>query len=640
MKTPIEILRHYWHYDAFRPLQEEIINSVMNGNDTLALLPTGGGKSICYQIPAVAMGGLCIVVSPLIALMKDQVTALNAKRIKAACLYSGLKYNEQTTVLNNCIYGGIKLLYVSPERLQSRTFIEHFKQMPVKLIAVDEAHCISQWGHDFRPSYRKIADIRQYFPQVPILALTATATTEVVKDICKQLQFQKDSNKFQSSFYRSNLSYMVLHDEDKLGRMLRILRKINGCGIVYVESRKTANEVASFLRNNGISASFYHAGLDTKTRDNRQKAWMKGEFSVMVATTAFGMGIDKKDVRIVIHYTLPTCIESYFQEAGRAGRDGKRSYAVILHNQRDIQNMDSILDISYPPLSVIRNVYRAIGNEFNIPIGSGEGCTYDFDILDFSKKYKFNILTIYNSIQFLQKEGLLDLQYQEELSSRLYIPIDRNELYRFIVENKRYGDLLNVIIRTYGGLYTEYVPINERRLAAALNCEVSTIIKMLLHLDALEIVVYKPIKEAPQIVLLSPRIDAKDLYISEEYYGNLKAKAQNRLSAMKEYVLSDTKCRSNILLEYFGEQNHEVCHTCDICLEKENPTRRTFHTDILNILSRQPRNIRELADAIAKEMNLENCQDEIAKNVREMLELGILGQNSDFTLYIKKQSKS
>lgn len=605
------------------------------GKDTLALLPTGGGKSICYQVPALAIEGICIVISPLIALMKDQVAQLNQRGIKAACLYSGMKSYEQAIVLNNSTYGNIKLLYVAPERLQSRTFIEHFRQMKVSLIAVDEAHCISQWGYDFRPSYCQISKIRQYHEEVPILALTATATPEVVSDIKDKLLFKPNHETFQTSFARKNLCYVVYHESDKLGRLLRVLNGVNGSAIIYVRNRRKTKEIASFLNGRGIPSSHYHAGLSAKERDTNQQRWMNHEVDVMVATNAFGMGIDKPDVRVVVHLDIPTSPEAYFQEAGRAGRDGMRSFAVLLYDDTDLEHLINHIDIEYPSLQQIRNAYRAICNYYNVPIGSGEGANFDLDITKISQNYRLNPLELYNSLAFLEKEGLISIPTMDETTSRLHIPIARNVLYKYQVENPRYGDLIELIVRSYGGLFTEYTPISERFLAQKCYAKESEITKTLLHLDALGIVSYKPLPTQPQIYFTCDRIDAKDIYLREENYGQLKKRAQERLNAMHHYIINNNECRSQQLLRYFGEESNE-CNNCDICIthRKRNINEDQIQQIIIETLQHHPMTINELLRHICTGSNATLQQENIIKMVRLMLDHRTLLQDKEFRLYL------
>lgn len=596
--TVNEILKKYWGYDSFRPLQEEIINSVLQGCDTLALLPTGGGKSICYQVPALMQEGLCLVVSPLISLMKDQVQQLCDRGIKAACLVSGLHSYEQDVLLNNCIHGKIKLLYVSPERLRQRVFIEHFRQMKVSLIAVDEAHCISQWGYDFRPPYLEIAGIRQ-FHKVPVLALTATATPEVAEDIRRKLLFGKGSRFFQSSFQRGNLSYMVIREKDKYGRLLRIARTVGGSGIVYVRSRRRTREVAQYLTANGCSAGYYHAGLTARERDLSQAQWMKGEVQVMVATNAFGMGIDKSDVRFVAHLDIPSTMEAYFQEAGRAGRDGKQAYAVLLYDEEDLAALQRGFDLSYPSRQQITNVYRAVCNYYQLPVGSGTDCRFDFDIEAICAMYHFQVTEFYSATRFLEREGLIQLPELEEAVSKLYIPIDKETLYRFQVEHPRHDELLRALLRMYGGLFTEFVPISERAIARRIYLDEETISNMLRHLEALNVLVYQRKSDKPQIIFSAPRMDVKELYLSDANYKDQKQRAQERMDAMRRYVMSDDTCRSCMLVGYFGEEQSEPCGTCDVCRRQNGKSDEgSLRGKILALLKGQPMRAEELLLAL------------------------------------------
>lgn len=622
-KSPLEILKRYWGHDAFRPLQEEIINSVVQGLDTLALLPTGGGKSVCYQVPAMLMEGMCLVVSPLIALMKDQVQQLRERGIKAACLVSGMTSYEQSVVLNNCLYGKVKLLYVSPERLKQRVFIEHLRRMKVSMIAVDEAHCISQWGYDFRPPYLEIAAIRQYHPMVPVLALTATATPEVADDICRQLQFRTDSQRFQSSFRRENLAYMVFREEDKMGRLLRIARTTGGAGIVYVRNRRRTKEVADYLAAQGVPAMYYHAGMSPKERDAAQTRWMQGS-SVMVATNAFGMGIDKPDVRFVVHLDIPSSPEAYFQEAGRAGRDGKKSYAVLLYDDMDLTDLQRNFESAYPSLQQIGNVYRAICNYYQLPLGAGCDCQFDFDIEALCRTYQFNVTEFYHATRFLEREGMLSLPDREAAESRLYVPLSMEELYRFQVENRRYGELMTLILRMYGGVFSEFVPISERAIARRALLDEATVERMLMQMDALKVLAYKRKSLRPQIVFTSPRIDAKDLYLSDVNYKDQKERAQARLEAMRRYIApaeeGDNGCRSQRLLAYFGEHQEVRCGECDLCLQQRKEDVKELRARVLELLAQRPMR----ADELAGVMLAPEGEETLTALLRRMMDEGTL----------------
>ncbi|MFH0866389.1 MAG: ATP-dependent DNA helicase RecQ [Bacteroidota bacterium] len=562
-----QILVKYWGYQSFRPMQEDIIQSVLSGNDTLALLPTGGGKSLCFQVPALAKEGLCLVISPLIALMKDQVENLKKKGIPAVATYSGMHFNEVDLALDNCVHGNIKLLYISPERLASETFRVRLKKMKINLIAVDEAHCVSQWGYDFRPPYLRIAEIREYFPGVPLLALTATATPDVVDDIQNKLLFKK-KNVLSKSFERKNLSYAVIKEEDKFKRLLNIISKISGSGIIYVRNRRRTREIAEFLNKNGISSLFYHAGLDYKTRDTRQNEWMAGARRVIVATNAFGMGIDKPDVRFVIHFDVPNSPEAYFQEAGRGGRDDKKAYAMMIYFDSDIFDAQKNIEESYPPVETIRNVYNCLGNYYNLALGSGKDASFDFDISAFSSSYNLKPVTVYNSLKFLEKEGYVlatDGFYQP---SQLRIIIDKEGLYRFQVENKVLDNFIRVILRSYGGIFTDFVKVHETEIAARAGITKERTIENLKHIEKAGVISYIPQKEKPQIIFCSERLDQKSLYISPENYHERKKIAEEKMNAMIRYVSAGLKCRSQLLLEYFGEKNPKRCGQCDVCLER------------------------------------------------------------------------
>lgn len=628
MTSQQEILKQYWGFDSFRPLQEEIICSILAGNDTLALLPTGGGKSICFQVPAMMQPGICVVVSPLIALMKDQVAQLKRRHIKAACLVAGMHRTEIEQVLNQCVYGDTKFLYVSPERIKSKTFIEHYKQMKVSFLAVDEAHCISQWGYDFRPPYLDIVQLRTYHPKVPVIALTATATKEVVDDIQARLQFRK-GQVFTGTFVRPNLAYMVIREQDKQGRLLRIIRKVGGSGIVYVRSRRGAYEMAEYLKHCGIEAEAYHAGMSQKERDVKQEIWNKSHRCIMVATNAFGMGIDKPDVRMVVHYDIPGSLEEYYQEAGRAGRDGNKAFAVLLYETADKAKLDRHLEQSFPPLNYIRNVYRAICNYYQIPIGSGAGESFDFDFEAICRNYNLDPLLVFNSARFFEREGLLALPDRNETESQLMIPVSNEDLYRFQVESRKYGALIQVLLRTYGGLFTDFVPISESMLAKRCSVPESAITEALSQLDRLNYVCYKRKATKPQIVFLSPRIDTDRLYLSDNNYKSLKEVMLRRKNEMVRYIDSSETCRTQFLSSYFGETVEEHCGVCDVCLlSRSAPTDpATLEQGIKAHLAQVPLTIKELAEKL-------NMVDEKTMTgiVRNLLDEGTLSLTADFRL--------
>jgi len=562
-----QILLKYWGYSSFRPLQEEIIQSVLKGEDTLALLPTGGGKSICYQVPALAKEGMCLVISPLISLMKDQVDSLKIKGIAAAAIHSGMHPDEQERVLSNARFGALKLLYISPERLATDRIRELLRKSRISLLAVDEAHCVSQWGYDFRPPYLKIAEIRPFIPGTPLLALTATATPKVVKDIQEKLQFRQE-HAIRKSFERKNLTYLVIKEEDKPGRLLKILFKVKGSGILYVRNRRETKLIAEFLKKNKISADYYHAGLLQKVRDQKQNAWIKEECRIMVATNAFGMGIDKHNVRVVIHMDLPDCIEAYFQEAGRAGRDEKRAWAVLLYENADLLEARKNLLQAFPGISTIRSVYQALGNYFQIPAGSGKDSRFDMDLAAFASEYKFQPVIAYNSLKFLEKEGYIMLSDAMHRPSRIYVKADKESLYRFQVENEFYDLLLKTILRSYTGVLTEFVGFSEAELARRAGISTDELVKHLKRLEKLRIIDYTTASDKPQLVYLDDRLDGKDIRISPVYYQDRLKEARQRLEAMIQYAESGNKCRSQQLLEYFGEKTSKRCGRCDICLER------------------------------------------------------------------------
>jgi len=541
--------------------------SVFNGHDTLALLPTGGGKSICFQIPALAMEGICIVISPLIALMKDQVANLKNKGIKALAIYSGMTRYEIDMALDNCAYGDIKFLYISPERLQTELFIERLKKMKVCLLAVDESHCISQWGYDFRPPYLNIAEIRQYIPKAPVLALTATATPIVIKDIQEKLLF-KNGCVFQKSFERKNLIYAILKDEDKLNRILSIVNKVKGSGIIYVRSRHKTKEIAELLIKNNISADFYHAGIDQRIRDKKQDEWMRGATRIIVSTNAFGMGIDKPNVRFVLHLDIPDCIESYFQEAGRAGRDEQKAFAMILYTEADIIQLKNNFEQSFPPIDEIKRVYEALCNYYQLAVGSGLNLSFDFSIAHFSEQYKMNAIIVFNCLKFLEKEGLIMLTESIYAPSKIYIPLSKEQLYKFQIANAYYDSFIKVILRSYGSIFDDFIRINEEDIARKLNLKSEDIVKILEKLSSIDVVNYIPQKSKPQVIFSSERIDIKNIEISNENYSTRKKIAKEKLDAIIKFVTSKNKCRSQLLLEYFEEVEVKRCGACDICLKR------------------------------------------------------------------------
>jgi ATP-dependent DNA helicase RecQ len=562
-----EILKNYWGYDHFRPLQEEIIMSVLEDKDTLALLPTGGGKSICFQVPALALEGLCIVVSPLIALMKDQVENLKNKKIKATAIYSGMSQHEIELIINNAVLSNdYKFLYVSPERLKTSLFRLNLKKMNVSLIAVDEAHCISQWGYDFRPPYLEIAEIRQFFPQVPVLALTATATPEVVIDIQEKLLF-KNKNVFQKSFKRENLTYYVVKEEDKQNRMLRLMQRNPGTGIVYVRNRRKTREIAEFLNRNGIAADYYHAGLDSAVRDARQRDWMSGKTRVIVSTNAFGMGIDKPDVRFVVHLDIPDTLEAYFQEAGRGGRDEKPSIAVMLYDDADLKELQNNFELSFPEMTTIKKVYRDLANYFGIEIGSGENSAYPFDIDDFAKQIKLKPLVLFNCISFLEKIGVILLTENTRNPSSVHFKLKSEDFEKFYTLYPDIENFVKLLLRSYSGLFTDYVRINESLLARRMNIEENIVEEYLVNLSKIGAIDYKPRTGKPELFFVENRVDEKYLYFEDAIYKRRKLVARKRLDAVLNFVNCTDRCRSDLLLDYFGEKRSKSCGKCDVCVK-------------------------------------------------------------------------
>jgi ATP-dependent DNA helicase RecQ len=615
------ILKQYWGYPSFRPLQEDIVDSVMAGKDTLALLPTGGGKSICFQVPAMAMDGLCLVITPLIALMKDQVAHLVEKGIPAAAIYSGMHPDELELAYNQAAYGRLKFLYVSPERLQTNQFIEALRRMKVCLLAVDESHCISQWGYDFRPPYLKIADIRPYMPKTPVLALTATATAKVVDDIQVRLGF-KEKNVFQSSFERKNVTYNVYREADKYGVLRRKLEAMTeGSAIVYVRNRKRTQVIADWLNSVGISATFYHAGLDAKTRDQRQDLWMKGKVRVIAATNAFGMGIDKPDVRLVIHMDLPDSIEAYFQEAGRAGRDLKPSEAFLLVSPADIKKLQENLTQSFPELDRIKLIYNALGNYFNIPVGAGENVSYPFVIADFTNRYGFNIVEVFHTLKILEKEGFLVLSDSFDEPSKVMVKASRDDIYGFQVNNPKYSELIKCMLRSLPGVMTDFVRINEETLAKKSGLTADKVVEQLKKLEEYNFLSYAPRNDKPQILFLSEFVDTRHFNLSKENYYDRKKDAESRVKAVIDFVNNNEECRSVQLLRYFNEETDKTCGRCDVCQKRKSGAAAYKEIDekLRNVLSEDAQPILSV---------LQQCnefeEDKVLDAIRYLADNGVL----------------
>ncbi|HDZ41136.1 MAG TPA: RecQ family ATP-dependent DNA helicase [Bacteroidetes bacterium] len=562
-----KILTRYWGYTSFRPLQEEILKSIDEGKDTLGLMPTGGGKSITFQIPALASDGLCIVITPLIALMKDQVDKLRHMEVRAMAIHSGMTREEIDIAFDNCVYGDYKLLYISPERIRSWIFEKRAAAMNVSLVAVDEAHCISQWGYDFRPSYLYIADIRKLLGEnVPILALTATATSRVVEDIMDKLEFRQ-RNVLKSGFERKNLVYLVRKVEDKNKYILDTLQKVQGSGIIYVRSRKKTREIAQFLVAGKISADYYHAGLNRELRERKQNAWAAGKPRIIVATNAFGMGIDKANVRFVIHWDIPDSVESYFQESGRAGRDGKKAWAVQLYYESDIDRAKERVNAKFPAVDYIKNIYELLCNYLQIPIGSGKNIVYDFNLAEFVSKYRLSVTQAYNSLKFLEREKYLELTEELNNPSRIHFKVSRDDLYKFQVANAAMDGFIKLLLRSYTGMFTEYVPVNEEILAKKSGLSRDVIYKFLVKLSSRDIINYIPGKKTALIIFTEERLDRKSLYISPENHKDVKEKYLDRLNEMLKYVTSQTRCRASMLLDYFGQESVR-CGMCDVCMSR------------------------------------------------------------------------
>lgn len=563
------LLKQYWGYDSFRGIQLQIIKSICAGHDTLGLMPTGGGKSITFQVPALAQEGVCIVITPLIALMKDQVQHLKARGIRAAAIYSGMTHNEIVQTLEDAVYGGIKLLYVSPERLASDIFQVKLKHMKVSFITVDEAHCISQWGYDFRPSYLQIAQIRDFVPDAPLLALTATATPEVVTDIQHQLKF-KTENVFRMSFVRKNLAYVVRETEDKAAQLVHILRSMPGSAIVYVRSRRHSSDIAKMLNEQGVSATFYHAGLEPVVKDMRQDKWQHDKVRVMVATTAFGMGIDKPDVRLVIHTDCPSSPEAYFQEAGRAGRDGKKAYAVLLYNRNDEQKLRKRVTDTFPDKQLIRDVYDHLAYFFEVGAGSGNMARFEFNIDKFSVAFKHFPVQVNSALHILQQAGYIDYETDPDTKARVKFILTREELYRLDRSTGKERAVIDALLRNYGGLFTDYEYIDEGYVAQEAGLTHDETYQALKQLNNSRIISFIPRKNIPIITYTQDRVEGKDLVIGKEVYERRRERFEQRIDAMLRYMRNDKVCRSRQLVHYFGEEESTDCGICDVCAGKKS----------------------------------------------------------------------
>ena len=616
-----EILKRYWGYDAFRDLQEEIITSIGEGKDTLGLMPTGGGKSITFQVPALAKEGMCLVITPLIALMKDQVENLKSRDIKAIAIYSGMTRQEIIVALENCIFGNYKFLYISPERLDTEIFRVKLRSMNISMITVDESHCISQWGYDFRPAYLKIAEIRELLPDIPVLALTATATPEVVKDIQQRLHFKKE-NVFRMSFERKNLAYIVRNTDNKTGEILHILNRMPGSSIIYVRNRKRTKETTLFLQREGITADFYHAGLNNDVKDLRQKRWQSGECRVMVATNAFGMGIDKPDVRTVIHLDLPDSPEAYFQEAGRAGRDGEKAYAIILYANSDKAALKKRISDTFPEKDYIKQVYEQLNYYYQMAMGDGLGCMFDFNLEDFCRKYKHFPVPADSALKILTQAGYIEYTDEQDNASRLLFTIHREELYKLREMGEQADLLIQTILRSYTGVFTDYAYIHEDSLAMRTGLTRQQIYDLLIVLAKRRILDYIPHKKTPYIIYKRERVELRHLQISKTVYEERKERYESRIKAMLEYVTSETACRSRMLLHYFGEKNEHNCEQCDTCINRKknngvtDSSYNVLRRQILEMLSVQQRTPADLVRLI------EADKEEIAAVIRFLLDKG------------------
>ncbi|WP_246164492.1 RecQ family ATP-dependent DNA helicase [Xanthovirga aplysinae] len=614
-----QVLKKVWGYDRFRPLQEEIINAVMEGNDVLAILPTGGGKSVCFQVPALVMEGICIVVSPLIALMKDQVEQLKKRGISASAVYSGMSRREIDIVLDNCVYGGVKFLYVSPERLQTEILKERVKKMQVSLLAVDEAHCISQWGYDFRPPYLEIADFRELIPTAKLIALTASATPKVQKDIQEKLKFQR-SKVFQRSFARPNLSYSVRFEEHKEGKLMEILAKVPGSAIVYVRSRKRTQLLANYLIRSGIVADYYHAGLSNEVRNRKQEDWVQDKLRVIVATNAFGMGIDKANVRTVIHMDLPDTLEAYYQEAGRAGRDDRKAFAVMLYHKKDVEELRERILQAYPSVDVLRRVYQSLANYYKIAVGSSQLASYDFVLDDFIETFGFNRNEVYYSIKKLSEEGLIQLNESFFQPSRVHITVDHQKLYEFQLFNETYDSFIKALLRIYGGeMFSTYSSISERQLSLFLKIPIYEVKQKLKYLEQIGIISYDQQKDKPQLTFITPRFETSRLPLDIRKINGRKHQDIEKSEAVIAYVEQKNRCRTQLLSEYFGELKADKCGVCDFCVEEkrrgEFVDEESLRISILEMVKQQPLLPEELTG------KLENFSQEVViESIRKLLD--------------------
>ena len=628
----IDILKKYWGYNEFRDLQEDIINSVLEGHDTLGLMPTGGGKSITFQVPTMALDGMALVVTPIISLMKDQVDNLINRKIKATYLHAGLSMREKNKAVDKCLYGNVKFLYISPERLSSPSFIDKLRLMPVKLIVVDEAHCISQWGYDFRPSFLKIAATRKIFPHTPVLALTATATPDVVNDIMDKLEF-KERRVFSKSFNRPNIAYVVRKCDDKMAQLVHILQRVPGSGIVYARSRRKTKQIADELNFHGISADFYHAGLASEDKEEKQNKWKAGETRIMVATNAFGMGIDKPDVRTVIHVDVPNSLEEYYQEAGRAGRDGLKSFATLLSADTDRRTLKRRLTEAFPDKSFIRKVYESAGNFLQVAVGDGYNRVYDFNFNLFCKTFDFPVLQAHNALKILTMAGYIEFIEEIDTQSRVMILADKSDLYHIPSDNPDTDRVLQAILRMYSGLFADYVFINEALISHRFGIPREAVYNALLQLTKMHILHYVPQKRTPYIFYTTSREEPRHLIIPRSAYEERKERLKERITRMAEYAFTDSTCRETLLRRYFGEKVGCDCGNCDVCIERK---KRERNSDIGNVVDgilymtgTKPRSLKELIDTLSF------TKEQITETASRLAQDGFLIYSPDDGLYSK-----
>lgn len=629
--TPEVVLKKYWGHDQFRPPQRNIIQAVLEKKDVLALLPTGGGKSVCFQVPGLLLDGLTVVVSPLIALMQDQVQQLKKKGVAALAVHSGMQRGEIDIALDNAVYGKYKFLYVSPERLQTDVFRERFARMNVSFLAVDEAHCISQWGYDFRPPYLLLGELRKLKPDLQFLALTATATPEVKNDIVQKLGM-KDPVVFQKSFARSNLSLVIRKTEAKEKKLLEILRKVPGTGVVYVRSRKATVEIAKWLEQEKISATYYHGGLSHQERTKRQAAWIDDEKRVIVATNAFGMGIDKPNVRVVVHLDLPENLEAYFQEAGRAGRDEKKAYAAVVFFETDIQRLRSNVQQSYPSVEYLKKVYQALANYYQLAVGSAEGESFIFDLEDFNKRFSLRSSAAFAALKKLEEEGLIQLSESFYRPSRVHLSTDKQHLYEFQVANARFDPLIKSLLRVYGGeLFNDFVPITESAIARPLKVAESEVVADLRQLTQMQVLAYEPSSDSPHITFLLPRQDSDRLPLDIKRLAQRRELAVSKSEAMIHFVEQEHRCRMQVVMDYFGESSFDDCGACDVCIARKKKDNinsfEEYREKILSLLTRRPMTV----DELETEAN-PGDRDLFVEVVRDLVDQGVLEYDSYWVL--------